>query len=199
MVPTLHAGDLTVAVRHASYQAGDIIAFHVPAEAPSAGLQVIHRIAGGNGTTGFLTKGDANPVPDPWHPTNADVLGKVWLVVPGQLGWAIAITAAILLALLVIAAWPSKRKKPGLAVPAAPPYAAGVRPKPGAGAPGPPRTPPLATTVSLGKADKASVVDETSAPGSTSGYWRSASSPRVGGPAQSKRWFRSIKRRRSRH
>ena len=40
--------------------------------------QVIHRITGGNGTTGYTTQGDNNPDPDPWHPTDADVVGKAW-------------------------------------------------------------------------------------------------------------------------
>ncbi len=40
--------------------------------------QVIHRIVGGNGTTGYTTQGDNNPDPDPWHPTDADVVGKAW-------------------------------------------------------------------------------------------------------------------------
>ena len=91
MTPTLHDGDLTVAVRHASYQEGDIIVFHVPAGATDAGLQVIHRIVGGNGTTGFVTEGDHNPGPDPWHPTSAYVVGRVWFVVPGKVRWLIAV------------------------------------------------------------------------------------------------------------
>lgn len=112
MIPTFHDGDLTVALRQTRYQIGDIIVFHVPPGPVFAGLQVIHRIVGGSGTTGFVTEGDGNPVPDPWHPTTAYVLGRVAFVVPGDVRWLIAVVVGVLLVLLVIAAWPSRRNGP---------------------------------------------------------------------------------------
>jgi signal peptidase I len=83
MTPTLHDGDLAVVERHASYHRGDIIAYRVPAGEPGAGTQVIHRIVGGSGTTGFVTRGDHNHYADPlWHPKTADVIGEVWFHIP---------------------------------------------------------------------------------------------------------------------
>ena len=83
MTPTLHGGDLAVVRKQQTYHRGDIIAYRIPNGRPGAGNDVIHRIVGGNGVTGFVTRGDHNPYVDPlWHPTNTDVIGKVWFHLP---------------------------------------------------------------------------------------------------------------------
>jgi signal peptidase len=85
MNPTYHSGDLVIVHRAVSYHVGDIVAYKVPQGDVGAGLTVIHRIVGGSSTTGFVTKGDNNPVADDWHPTGADIEGLSWLVMP-QMG-----------------------------------------------------------------------------------------------------------------
>ena len=60
-----------------SYEKGDIVAFQVGRD--GRGGQVIHRVIGGNGVKGYRMQGDNNPDPDPWRPTDADVIGKAWI------------------------------------------------------------------------------------------------------------------------
>ena len=77
---TYQTGDLVVTRERDTYAKGDIVAFKVSnGEGKS---QVIHRIIGGNGATGYTLQGDNNPDPDPWHPTDADVVGRAWLHYP---------------------------------------------------------------------------------------------------------------------
>lgn len=111
---TYKTGDLILTHQRESYARGDIIVFKT-----DMGGQVVHRIIGGNGITGFTTQGDNNPDPDPWHPTNADVVGKAWhrfegkawvLHLPRQ-PWFAGVTAGLLtLVVLGLDAMPSKRK-----------------------------------------------------------------------------------------
>jgi signal peptidase I len=77
---TYKNGDLVVTREQDVYASGDIVAFEVPNGTGKS--QVIHRIVGGNGRTGYTTQGDNNPDPDPWHPTDGDVVGKVWVHFP---------------------------------------------------------------------------------------------------------------------
>ena len=76
---TYKTGDLIVVRRQSHYSTGDIITYRIPAGQFGAGAQVIHRIIGGNGTTGFITKGDNKKFADAWHPRNHDVVGRSWL------------------------------------------------------------------------------------------------------------------------
>jgi len=117
MTPTFHDGDLVVVEKQSSYHVGDIIAYHVPAGDPGAGNNIIHRIVGGSGTTGFVTKGDHNPYTDHfWHPTTANVMGKVRFVIPQGAAWLSKLHNPLTLAVVVglvsfiIIAWPSKKK-----------------------------------------------------------------------------------------
>ena len=84
MTPTMHNGDLAVVEQKSSYHVGDIIAYRIPAGDPGAGQDIIHRIVGGNGTTGFTTRGDHNSYADNfWHPRTSDVIGRVWFHISG--------------------------------------------------------------------------------------------------------------------
>jgi signal peptidase len=76
MEPRLHQGDLAVLRRQGTYQSGDIVAFRVE------GGVVIHRIIGST-QEGYIVKGDNKEYPDSWHPTDAQVAGRMWLHVPG--------------------------------------------------------------------------------------------------------------------
>lgn len=83
MDPTFHLGDLAVVRRQSSYRIGDPVAYRIPKGEFGAGAMVIHRLIGGNGTTGYVTQGDNKTVPDEWHPTIRDIVGRVRYDVPG--------------------------------------------------------------------------------------------------------------------
>jgi signal peptidase I len=75
---TYKTGDLVVTRRQDTYATGDIVAFKVDSG------QVIHRIIGGNGETGYTLQGDNNPAPDPWQPTDEEIVGKAWARLEGK-------------------------------------------------------------------------------------------------------------------
>lgn len=82
MLPRLHTGDLVLVERQSSYHVGEVVAYRVPKGQPGAGYEVIHRIVGGNGRTGWTMQGDNRTLPDIWHPTNSDVVGAKLLRIP---------------------------------------------------------------------------------------------------------------------
>lgn len=82
MLPRYHTGDLVLVEHRSTYHVGEVIAYHVPKGDPMAGAQVIHRIIGGNATTGFIVKGDNRTAPDVWHPTPKDIVGAKVLRIP---------------------------------------------------------------------------------------------------------------------
>jgi signal peptidase len=112
MVPTLQSGDLVILHEQSTYEVGDIVAFRIPAGEPGSGNRVIHRIVGGSGDEGYVTRGDNRASDDQWRPTDHDVLGKLWLRGPG-LGTAlprlraplIVATAAALIAVWLVFDW----------------------------------------------------------------------------------------------
>ena len=77
MEPTLSSRDLVVARHYDRYDVGDVIVYRVPGDGLAAGEMVVHRIVGGDGVNGYLTRGDNRTSNDPWLPTAADVLGEV--------------------------------------------------------------------------------------------------------------------------
>jgi signal peptidase len=83
MNPTLKMGDLAVVRRQPSYAVGDAVAYRIPAGEFGAGAIVIHRLVGGDGTRGFITKGDNRNIRDEWHPRTADIVGRVQYDLPG--------------------------------------------------------------------------------------------------------------------
>jgi signal peptidase len=83
MDPTFHTGDLAVVRKQSSYQLGDAVAYKIPKGEFGAGALVIHRLVAGNGTTGFITKGDNRNIRDEWHPRTSDVVGRVIYDLPG--------------------------------------------------------------------------------------------------------------------
>ncbi len=82
MEPTYHTGDLVVTRARRTYRAGDIVAYRVPAGDVGAGAIVIHRIVGGDGIRGYVLRGDNNSSDDDWHPTDRDVAGEAWVLIP---------------------------------------------------------------------------------------------------------------------
>ena len=82
MLPHLHTGDLVLVEHESSYRVGEVVAYRVPKGQIGAGHVVIHRIVGGNGSTGWRMKGDNRTAPDLWYPTNHDVVGARELRIP---------------------------------------------------------------------------------------------------------------------
>ena len=80
MEPTMHTGDLALALRQDSYEVGDVVAFRAEQDGRSG--MVIHRVIGGNGQDGYRLQGDNNDWKDPWEPTQEQVLGKAIVFVP---------------------------------------------------------------------------------------------------------------------
>ena len=119
MIPTLEKGDLivSVGVDPSNLKVGDIILFKSPL---NPNIIIVHRIIEiykNDGAILIKTKGDNNPIADPWIVNGNQVLGKVIFRIP-YLGWPSIISnqiswflPLILLAIiLVIIFWPEKNK-----------------------------------------------------------------------------------------
>ena len=78
MEPTYYTGDLVVA-RCATAAVGDVIVYQ-PKEL--GGARIIHRITGGDATTGWVMQGDNNKTADPFNPAGSEVLGVATLYLP---------------------------------------------------------------------------------------------------------------------
>jgi signal peptidase I len=83
MEPTLRDGDLVVLREEDTYATGDVIAYRVPDGEPGAGYRIVHRVVGGSGAKGYVTRGDNRLSDDYWRPDDGDVLGALWLQAPG--------------------------------------------------------------------------------------------------------------------
>jgi len=98
MEPVFHRGDLAILRTAAEYQLGDIVTYHHPTIGP-----VIHRIIGQDGDH-FTFKGDHNSWADAYQPSRADLIGKLWIYLPGagtlveqlRRPWHMAIIAAFM-------------------------------------------------------------------------------------------------------
>ena len=119
MEPRYETMDLVVMRRTGAYAPGDLITYRIPEGDAGAGHQVIHRVVGGNGTSGYVTQGDNKANPDLWHPTDVDVVGEEWFGLPGVGRWLLwlrqphvfgALAAAIVVASIV--ARPDPRPDP---------------------------------------------------------------------------------------
>jgi len=82
MLPHFRTGDLVLVEHRSSYHVGEVVAYRIPKGQIGSGHVVIHRIIGGNGSTGWTMKGDNRTAPDLWYPTNHDVLGSKQLRIP---------------------------------------------------------------------------------------------------------------------
>jgi signal peptidase I len=115
MEPLYHTGDLVVIAPASSYHIGEIVAYRGDLDGHKV---VLHRIVGGNATSGFIMKGDNNRSVDPTHPKASQVIGRAVLHIPkvGKLMTSPEIRA--LLALVIVVALVSllvePRRKPGV-------------------------------------------------------------------------------------
>lgn len=95
MQPTLSAGDLAVtrAVPVGSVAVGDVVVFYPP----TGTRAVIHRITSVHDAV-ITTRGDANPVDDPWHIRLAGPTAYRLVAVVPLLGWLTELQRPALLA-----------------------------------------------------------------------------------------------------
>jgi signal peptidase I len=104
MNPKLHAGDLVLLHPAATYGVGDVVGYHNL----QLGRLVLHRIVGQTGDR-YVLKGDNNSFLDSYHPTQDQLVGRLWIHVPkvgGFFTWLhaphhAAITVAIVAFLLL--------------------------------------------------------------------------------------------------
>jgi signal peptidase len=75
MTPTIQSNSFNVLWKQDAYAVGDIIAFKTQLH------HVLHRIVEVR-PDGYVTKGDANEVVDPWLVPKQDVIGKLIFCVP---------------------------------------------------------------------------------------------------------------------
>lgn len=95
MEPALHSGDFVVTLKDDTYTEGDIVAFKVRR------WIVTHRIVGGTATEGYVVQGDNKEVPDSWRPTVDQMLGKMWLHVPGAGRYVLALRQPLVFAIVI--------------------------------------------------------------------------------------------------
>jgi signal peptidase I len=78
MEPHFHAGDLVLVRSQSSYRVGEIVAYH----SELLHRVVLHRIIGRAGSR-YVFKGDNNNFVDFEHPASGQLIGALWLHVPG--------------------------------------------------------------------------------------------------------------------
>lgn len=101
MEPTFHTGDVVVVWPASEYAKGDVVPYQVPEGEPGEGGMVIHRVAGGNGSDGYVMLGDNNETPDIWMPTDGDMVGRQVLMIPKLGGLLVWLRQPAVLAALV--------------------------------------------------------------------------------------------------
>ena len=82
MLPRYHTGDLVLVRRQSNYHVGEVIAYRVPKGDPMAGVQVIHRIIGGDAVHGFVVQGDNRTAPDSGGRSPTNIVGAKLVRIP---------------------------------------------------------------------------------------------------------------------
>lgn len=115
MYPTLKEGTLVFVEHASSYRLGEIVAFYDQERQEI----VLHRVVAVVGTR-YITRGDHNPVDDPYHPTAADIYGSMYWDIPHLGAFALWLRTPLgigsclgALFLALIAVW-RKSQKPKL-------------------------------------------------------------------------------------
>jgi signal peptidase len=106
MEPTISPGDivLTMSPDRIAPEVGKVAAYQARRFDGSAVGVFSHRIIAGNSTEGWVMKGDNNQDPDTQKPTNDDILGIVFFVVP-FIGKFLTKQAIIIMAPIAVAIW----------------------------------------------------------------------------------------------
>jgi signal peptidase len=124
MDPTFHMGDLALVERQSTYRIGDPVAYRIPKGEFGAGALVIHRLIGGDGVHGYVTRGDNRNINDEWHPRDSDIVGRVRFDIPRAGIWlgtltrpvyvgAFVASLTVLVMLLPSGGSRSRRREPG--------------------------------------------------------------------------------------
>ena len=99
MEPRFHAGDLALVRRQGSYRVGEIVAYR----SDVFHTIVLHRITARSGNR-YVFKGDNNNFVDFEHPTSSQLLGALWLQVPGAGARLESIRSPLLVGVLIAVA-----------------------------------------------------------------------------------------------
>jgi signal peptidase I len=78
MEPRFHTGDLAIVRSQSSYHVGEVVAYHNH----MLHTIVLHRIIGRAGGR-YIFKGDNNNFVDPEHPLASQLIGALWIHIPG--------------------------------------------------------------------------------------------------------------------
>lgn len=78
MLPNFKADGLVITRVESEYHVGEVVAYHNR----QLGAVVMHRIVARDGRR-YVFQGDNNDFRDSYHPTEAQLVGKEWLYVPG--------------------------------------------------------------------------------------------------------------------
>ncbi|RLD04092.1 MAG: signal peptidase I, partial [Chloroflexi bacterium] len=114
MSPKYMLGDLVVVRSQASYKIGDAVTYQHPEID-----YVFHRIVNIDPEGRFVMQGDHNSWQDLYHPSQEDVIGKLWLHAPGlgnrlenlRSPWGFAILALVFTFLLFTIVVPPEKKR----------------------------------------------------------------------------------------
>jgi signal peptidase I len=96
MQPRFHTGDLALVRPESDYRVGQIVAYHNR----QLGTVVLHRIIGRTGSR-YVFKGDNNNFTDFEHPKRSQLIGALWIHVPGAGGDLSSIRSPALIGVLV--------------------------------------------------------------------------------------------------
>ncbi len=81
MEPGMHRGDLAIVRKTSSYEVGDVVTYRHPQIGP-----VIHRVIERDGAR-YVFQGDHNDFIDSYHPAQEELIGKLWIHIPGVGSW----------------------------------------------------------------------------------------------------------------
>jgi signal peptidase I len=96
MEPRFHTGDLALVRAQSSYHVGEVVAY----DSRMLHTIVLHRIIGRDGSR-YVFKGDNNNFVDPEHPRASQLIGALWLHVPGIGATLQSIRSPLLLGALI--------------------------------------------------------------------------------------------------
>jgi signal peptidase I len=96
MAPRFHTGDLALVRPKSSYKVGEIVAY----DSKMLHTVVLHRIIARDGAR-YVFKGDNNNFIDPEHPKASQLVGALWLHIPGAGATLLSIRSPLLVAALI--------------------------------------------------------------------------------------------------
>jgi signal peptidase len=99
MEPGMHRGDLAVVRKQDTYDVGDVVTYRHPQIGP-----VIHRVIDTDGSR-FVFQGDNNDFIDPYRPVQAEMIGELWIHVPGAGAWLTRFHSPVYIAGLLFVAF----------------------------------------------------------------------------------------------